>query len=151
MAGWSKDLQLATAQSRIGKIPRSATGLGREVAEAAQRMRDEQCRALADATSDLIFCLDKDLNLTEVNRSAARSLGLSSQEAIGRNIAELGLPPETMRRWKEKCHGVLASGQAAERLLNEFILADGVTHLNETSLADSQRGRSGRGSAWGNS
>lgn len=83
---------------------------------------------------DLIFSFDRNLKLTGLNRAAARSLGLKMEEALGRHIADLGLPPEIHRRWKRKCSEVLASGQPAERLLNEFTLADGQAHLCETSL-----------------
>jgi two-component system cell cycle sensor histidine kinase/response regulator CckA len=106
----------------------------RKQAEEALRAREERCQALADTTSDLMFSFDRDLNLTGINRAAARSLGLKMEEALGRHMANLGLPPETHRRWKRKCSEVLATGRPAERLLNEFTLADGRTHLNETSL-----------------
>ena len=106
----------------------------RKRAEEALRVSEERCRGLADATPDLIFSFDRNLSLTGINRAAARSLGLKIEEALGRHIAGLGLPPEIHRRWKRKCSGVLASGRPAERLLNEFTLADGQAHLNETSL-----------------
>ena len=95
---------------------------------------EQRSHALADITSDLMFSFDRHLNLTGLNQAGARILGLNTDEALGRHIADLGLPREIQRRWTRKCSEVLASGRPAERLLNEFTLADGQVHLNETSL-----------------
>ncbi len=89
---------------------------------------------LIDASSDIIFALDRDLRVTAINAAGAASLGITVKEARGRRIDELGIPEETRQRWERRCRDVLASGQPAERLLNEFTLADGRRHLNETSL-----------------
>jgi len=59
----------------------------------ALRVSEERYCGLADATSDLIFSFDRNLNLTGLNRAAARSLGLEMKEALGRHLADLGLPP----------------------------------------------------------
>ncbi len=106
----------------------------RRRAEEALRANEERYRGLADATPDLVFSFDADLNLTGINRAAARSLHLQIDEATGRHVTDLGLPQDLERRWMRKCSEVLARGEPAERLLNEFALADGQTHLNETSL-----------------
>jgi diguanylate cyclase (GGDEF)-like protein/PAS domain S-box-containing protein len=103
-------------------------------AEETLRAAEERYRELADTTSDLIFSFDRDFNLTGINRAAASALGLTQEEALGRRISDLGLPSEVRRRWERRCREVMADGRPAERLLNEFTLADGQRHINETSL-----------------
>ena len=95
---------------------------------------EERYRVLVDTTSDLIFSFDRNLQLTGINRAAAKSVGLPPEEALGRLITDLRLPKETQERWQKKCREVLAGGQAAERLLGEFVMADGRAHTIETDL-----------------
>jgi two-component system cell cycle sensor histidine kinase/response regulator CckA len=95
----------------------------------------ERYQALADATPDLAFTFDRELNLIAINRAAARSMGAEPREMVGRHITQLGIPEDLCRRWEARCGEVLRSGLPAERILNEFTLADGRRHLNETSLS----------------
>jgi two-component system cell cycle sensor histidine kinase/response regulator CckA len=102
--------------------------------EEALRESERRHRDLADTTADLVFSFDQDLMLTAINRAAAGSLGAEPRELVGRRISDLGIPDENRRSWESKCGEVLRSGLPAERMLNEFTLADGQRHTNETSL-----------------
>lgn len=60
--------------------------LQRRRAEEALLDREETARALLDATLESIFLLDPDGTILQLNETAARRLGTSAEEMIGRSI-----------------------------------------------------------------
>lgn len=60
-------------------------------AEKALRRSEAQKRAVLDASIDRIRCVDKDMRIMWANEKTLRSLGMSSEEAIGRFCYELFL------------------------------------------------------------
>ena len=100
----------------------------------ALRSTEHRYQILADASPDLMFSFDREMVLIAINRAAAASLRADPRELVGKHITQLGLPDALSSRWQLRCGEILRSGLPAERLLNEFTLADGQRHLNETSL-----------------
>ena len=55
---------------------------------------DEQRAAIADAAADAVFTIDGDGAVVECNRAAEEMFGYSREEAVGRPIADLIIPPD---------------------------------------------------------
>jgi len=72
---------------------------------------DQILRAVIEATPDAIFVKDLDGRYVLVNEAAARFLGKSPDEIVGKHDLEL-YPEETARRFIEDDRQVLATGRA---------------------------------------
>src|SRR5215213_5386773 len=68
-------------------------------------------QAVIEATPDAIFVKDLDGRYVLINEAAARFLGKSPAEVVGRHDLEL-YPEETARRFIEDDRQVLATGRA---------------------------------------
>lgn len=78
-------------------------------AAAAQAESEAGYRRIFEQTSDLIITADLAQNITDCNPSAAAAVGISREEAIGRNIAEF-ISPEDFGRTTEKLSEKLQTG-----------------------------------------
>jgi two-component system, cell cycle sensor histidine kinase and response regulator CckA len=100
---------------------------------AAARASVERYRQLVDATTDLIYGFDTALTLTGINRAAAQSLGLQPAEAVGRPLADLGVPVNTFDLWMKMAEAVRSSRSVVREVL-ELTMPDGQTHAYESVL-----------------
>src|SRR4051812_17656660 len=66
--------------------------------------------AVIEATPDAIFVKDLDGRYVLVNRAAARFIGMSSEDIVGKHDLEL-YSPETARQFIEADRQVLATGE----------------------------------------
>ena len=91
-------------------------GISRDVDEMirAQAERDEQRRMLQlvlDTIPDFILFKDLESRFLLLNRAAAASFGLETEEAIGRSDADFFAPREA-RRYREQEQSVMESGES---------------------------------------
>ena len=77
--------------------------------EAALRDSEERYRRIFEQTSDLIFTADLNQVITACNPAAADAIGLTVEQAIGRNISEF-VSPEDLDLTREKLRTKLERG-----------------------------------------
>lgn len=87
----------------------------RKQAEELLHQREQEFRALAEHSPDLIVRLDPQLRHVYVNPSVEQITGIPKQTFIGKTHQELGMPEELVAYWQEALLDVLASG--LERLI----------------------------------
>ena len=63
-------------------------------AEAVARRRAEDMRALLEHTPDLVVRFDRDLRIVYANSSAAAAVSQPADTLVGKNLEEIGIPPE---------------------------------------------------------
>jgi len=81
-------------------------------AESARlRAAEEQYRALAEASPDLVGRYDRDERLAYVNAAIEEAKGVDRGEIIGRRLVELGDPPELTALWRDALHRTIATGE----------------------------------------
>ena len=73
-------------------------------AQADLRVSDARKSAILNAAFDCIITMDHDGNVVEVNRATERTFGYRAEEMIGRELAELIVPPS----WRDAHRGGLA-------------------------------------------
>ena len=100
---------------------------------AAARASVERYRQLVDSTADLIYGFDTALTVTGINRAAAQSLALQPAEAVGRPLAELGVPAATLDQWMQMTAAVRSSRQVVREVF-QMATPDGQTHAYESVL-----------------
>jgi len=84
--------------------------------EAEQKVREseERLRVLMDATTESVLLVDVDLKILAINRTAARRLGMSVEELIGRSTYELGespIPSAVMESRAQNVRQAIRSGK----------------------------------------
>jgi PAS domain S-box-containing protein len=93
--------------------------LGVQLGEYVERRRAEEARsenearksAILHAALDSIVTMDHDGRVVEFNPAAERTFGYSAEEAIGRELAELIVPPEFRERHRSGLARYLESGE----------------------------------------
>ncbi|HLZ70298.1 MAG TPA: PAS domain S-box protein [Dehalococcoidia bacterium] len=95
--------------SHRGQIERDGRGRPRRVicfvqdltaekqAEAAQRWRERHYRELFENSNDILYTLDLEGNVTELNREHERVTGYTAAELLGRPISDIVLPEYRQR------------------------------------------------------
>jgi PAS domain S-box-containing protein len=110
-----------------------ATDISDAVAAATQRkqaedllhQREQEFRALAEHSPDLIARFDLQMRHIYVNPSVEQITGIPKQTFIGKTHRELGMPEELVAYWQEALLDVLAS--KLERLIEfDFPTANGI-------------------------
>ncbi len=86
-----------------------AAGLALREALRARRTSEDRYRLIFEQTSDLILTADLNQVITDCNPSAAAAVGVSREQAIGRNIAEF-VSPDDYSRTSDMLRQKLAAG-----------------------------------------
>jgi PAS domain S-box-containing protein len=111
----------APEQSQVGAVLSSLIGqfIDRERAEAAARESSERLAAEAarqtailDSALDAIVTMDHAGRVTEFNPAAERLFGYTREEALGRDMGELIVPPALREAHRQGLARYLASGEA---------------------------------------
>lgn len=92
------------------------------------REKEEKLRAVIDAALDCIITINGEGNITEFNRAAERTFGYRSDEVVGRNLAEIIIPPAYRARHLAGMKHFMATGESRifdKRLEMTAIRADG--------------------------
>ncbi len=82
--------------------------------EEALRRREEQFRALAENSPDLIDRLDQEGRHLYVNPAASRLMGIPLESSIGKTLEETGIPQRLANLWREHLDQVFNTGNATE-------------------------------------
>ncbi|HKR99334.1 MAG TPA: PAS domain S-box protein, partial [Candidatus Dormibacteraeota bacterium] len=83
----------------------------RTLAEEAVRVSDARKTAVVRAAVDCIITMDHEGRVVEFNPAAEKTFGYSSEEAVGRELAELIIPPDLRERHREGLSRYLAGGE----------------------------------------
>ena len=82
-------------------------------AQAAVRESDARKSAILNAAFDCIITMDHHGNVVEVNRAAERTFGYRAEQMIGRELAELIVPPAWREAHREGVERYLRTGHGA--------------------------------------
>ncbi len=75
------------------------------------RAAEEQYRALAEASPDLVGRYDREERLVYVNAAVEEAKGVGREEIVGRRLTELDDPPELTALWRETLRHAIATGE----------------------------------------
>jgi PAS domain S-box-containing protein len=95
--------------------------VGDQIGQAVERRRDAEAlrakearhRAMLDAALDCIVTMDHDGRVVDFNPAAERTFGYDVGDAVGRDMAELIIPPELRERHRAGLRRYLATAQPA--------------------------------------
>jgi PAS domain S-box-containing protein len=96
---------MASLGSQLGQL------IVRRRAEREVRESNERRRAILEAALDCVITIDGRSRVLEFNPAAERTFGYPRAEAIGRDIAELIIPPALRARHREGFSRLLATGE----------------------------------------
>jgi PAS domain S-box-containing protein len=119
--------------------------LGDQIGQAVERRRDAEAlgaqearhRAMLDAALDCVVTMDHEGRVVDFNPAAERTFGYAASEVIGRDMAELIIPPELRERHRRGLQRYLATSEAAildRRLEITGMRADGTTFPVELTI-----------------
>ena len=132
--------------------------IGDQIGQAVERRRDAEAlrakearhRAMLDAALDCIVTMDHDGRVVDFNPAAERTFGYDVGDAVGKDMAELIIPPELRERHRAGLRRYLATAQPAvldRRLEITGMRADGsrfpveltITRISVPGSADVHR------------
>ena len=95
--------------------------LGDQVGQAVERRRDAEelsanearHRAMLDAALDCVVTMDHEGRVVDFNPAAERTFGYTVDEAVGRDMAELIIPPELRERHRQGLARYLETAEGA--------------------------------------
>jgi PAS domain S-box-containing protein len=99
---------LATMASLGGRIGQSVQ---RWRSELALRESDARKSAILNAAFDCIITMDADGHIVEVNRATEETFGYAAREMVGRELAELIIPPALREAHRTGVERYVATGQ----------------------------------------
>ena len=115
-------IELFTGEAREPDPELLATmaALGDQIGQAVQRRRDAEAlrakearhRAMLDAALDCVVTMDHEGRLVDFNPAAERCFGYRAPEVVGRDMAELIIPPDLRERHRGGLARYLATGHA---------------------------------------
>src|SRR4051794_7493911 len=119
--------------------------LGDQIGQAVERRRDAESlrakearhRAMLDAALDCVVTMDHQGHVVDFNPAAERTFGYAASEVVGRDMAELIIPPELRERHRRGLQRYLSSSEAAvldRRLEITGMRADGTTFPVELTI-----------------
>ena len=113
--------EFAVAEPRDpdGDLLETMTSLGGRIGQrvehwrAEHRLRESEARkgAILNAAFDCIITMDADGLVVEVNRATERTFGYAASEMVGRELAELIIPPELREPHRRGVERYVATGQ----------------------------------------
>ena len=109
----------------------------RQQAEAAQRESQARKSAMLDSALDCIVTINHEGKLFEWNPAAEKTFGFRRAEVIGKELAELIIPPALRQRHREGLARFLATGQSTilgKRIEMTAVGADGKEFPVEFSI-----------------
>ena len=105
----------------------------RKQAEEALYQREQDFRALAENSPDIIARIDKQMRHLYVNAAVEAVTGMSPQDFIGKTNQDLGMPKVRCADWEEKSQQVFTTGQ--EQIIEfDFLRPDGTTRYYQTRI-----------------
>jgi PAS domain S-box-containing protein len=119
--------------------------LGDQVGQAVERRRDAEAlsanearhRAMLDAALDCVVTMDHEGRVVDFNPAAERTFGYTVDEAVGRDMAELIIPPELRERHRQGLARYLETAEGAvldRRIEITGMRADGSTFPVELTI-----------------
>ena len=109
----------------------------RQQAEAAQRESQARKSAMLDSALDCIVTIDHDGRVFEWNPAAERTFGYRRAEVIGRELAEIIIPPALRERHRQGLARYLSTGEGSilgKRIELTALRADGAEFPVELSI-----------------
>ncbi|HYE03350.1 MAG TPA: PAS domain S-box protein [Phycisphaerales bacterium] len=107
-----------TASGLAGDDGRASAVIGvvqditeRKLAEAGLRSSERRKRAILDSALDCVITMDQQGRVVEFNPAAERTFGYRREEAVGRTVAELVIPPELRPSHWEGLRRHIATGE----------------------------------------
>jgi PAS domain S-box-containing protein len=119
--------------------------LGDQIGQAVERRRDAEelraqearHRAMLDAALDCVVTMDHEGRVVDFNPAAERTFGYAAGEVVGRDMAELIIPPELRGRHRQGLQRYLSTSEGAvldRRLEITGMRADGSTFPVELTI-----------------
>jgi PAS domain S-box-containing protein len=122
---------VSTLKQKIRELEQSVAESRRT--EEALRESEAKCRLAFESTSDGIFTIDSNFNISSITPSVERQLGYKVQEIINRPIQDLNiLTSESLTRAVSDVIQVL-SGVEVKGAVYEFIAKDGTRKIGEVT------------------
>jgi two-component system sensor histidine kinase/response regulator len=107
----------------------------RKVAEMLLRESELRKRLIFETAMDSIIFIDEHDRVLEFNRAAEKTFGYSRQEAAGRDLAELIVPPQDQQRFRENISRYAGTGEMGS-LLAKRVEVSLVRRGGETFMAE---------------
>jgi PAS domain S-box-containing protein len=107
-AAWEPDEELVVALEIVGG--QLGQLVERRRAELSQHAAEQRYRATLQAALDCVVTMDHRGRVLEFNPAAERTFGYSSDAVVGREMAELIVPPELRERHRRGLARLLAGG-----------------------------------------
>ena len=107
-----------------------------------RRQSEERMRLVLDTAPDAFITLDRDGRIITWNVAAERLFGWSEEEAVGRTMRELIVPPEHQDRHDERREALIGSDSpaATEHFEVEFQRRDGSRFPGEATVSKLEAG-----------
>jgi PAS domain S-box-containing protein len=127
------------------ELLRTMSAIGDQIGQAIERRRDSEAlrakearhRAMLDAALDCVVTMDHEGCVIDFNPAAERTFGYASEDAVGRDMAELIIPPELRERHRRGLARYVATEEAVlldRRLEITGMRADGTTFPVELTI-----------------
>jgi len=115
--------------------------LDRSRTEIALRESEQRYRLIFEQADDIIFTADVDQTLTDCNAAAARAMGISREELIGRSIAEFVSPDDFARTTAQLHHKLVYGGSTTHEVVVTGCNGDPMRWENNSTLIIDRDGK----------
>ncbi len=96
----------------------------RKQAEAAFRGSEARASAILDTALDAIISIDEAGHIVEFNQAASRIFGHTREEALGRVLGDLIVPPGVREKHRQGLHNYVTTGES--RIFGRLVEVDGL-------------------------
>jgi PAS domain S-box-containing protein len=135
-------LHFAALKSAVGEIVGAVTSFDdvteRKKAAVALSESEARKRAILESSLDAIICIDHTGRVLEFDQAAESTFGFASAEAVGREIADLIIPPALREQHRRGLAHYLATGEGpvlGRRIETTAVRADGSEFPVELSIS----------------